>query len=1036
MAISGIPGVPEIRILGRALAREHDVVARPRRLGQVDGAVERERRVAGREGTVGHQLVGGPGEPRVEPDVVDEQLASEQGLQLRAIEPRPGQRDRLRTCELALIDRERGVELVDRQRAEAESGDRRVDRASAARERDRVDREVELLGGFSRGDDGDPAGDRERRVDALLRRARADRAVEREAVDRERRAVGARELRTAHDVQLRDADRRRRWRVGRHEQPREVRVAVAGLHQRYLDAVDLEIIDHRRAAQQTRAIERDADRADRERARAAAVADLEILQLEVAEQEAVVDRAERHGAVHRAREPGLDPTAHERLAPRRLEQRERERDQRDQRDQPASRDAERAAPEGTTRAQNASPTRTNPSTRSHASPVRSASRMRYATSIAIGTYHNRSRTPAPAASEMPAAIGLAPAPASPASTNAAAPTCLRNGNQRSSALASTRLRPPTSTRSHAVPAAHAAGESRSRPKPRMPYAPPPNSRGPSGIPEAPAAPTQPPETRVAIDHAGSSGTKPRASPVSCSQRWSPSGPPGEYDAAAPSNQPRCGSTRSSRRSATTEARSSSPVESRSPASASSAGTVAGSSIGTSSCAAEAQLSVAVEEDAGRERAVDPGPRDQLAQQRGRVQHVLPARRDAQIGDVERVHVLDECMAIDARRDRARTVDDPAVAGAALDHEVVLRGEQVAQHGARTGERVDPRRIGLDPELAAQPAPRRLDDDHAHREVRGDRARHERAIGADLRGGERAARFGKLGQVRHVGVTDDRRGRERAGVEQRELGTPRRRGRERLAAREPGTLEHLGRGLAIVALDRERADPGRRSRIEIVEPRDRVRAAIDERAAVAPRVRVALVLQVLGELPAQLAIRRHVDRIARPERHERAQRRGVLRGRTDELDDADRVARALVHGPGHRDARACRVPGEPGLVDGGVVAPVLHEIAREPPSVLGEPERIPAALRPDHGLGAEPQVGERGTVVELQLLAVARDDRHRGDADLRVSRNDRIVRSPTSRRDTRDRQHLARKARSHGPATLAQSGATLAPPGSVLAAGRA
>ena len=226
-------------------------------------------------------------------------------------------------------------------------------------------------------------------------------------------------------------------------------------------------------------------------------------EIDAVEHEPVVDRAERDVPVDRSAERGLDARAHELLAPARAGPRRESADQ--QRITPISctttRDLarqralhahekintkcpdrgvviaprrgpspiaslpvlalrpvvlRRGAPTRRSRRavvtkprsghQNASPTRTKPSTRPNAvarrryrrrSDTRRRSRSAGTTAGSAG----RRRTRATRRRRT----GSCSAPAPPASTNSAAPVCLRNGSMRSSALASTSERPPTTT---------------------------------------------------------------------------------------------------------------------------------------------------------------------------------------------------------------------------------------------------------------------------------------------------------------------------------------------------------------------------------------------------------------------------------------------------------------------------------------------------------------------------------------------------------------------------------------------------------------
>ena len=126
-------------------------------------------------------------------------------------------------------------------------------------------------------------------------------------------------------------------------------------------------------------------------------------------------------------------------------------------------------------------------------------------------------------------------------------------------------------------------------------------------------------------------------------------------------------------------------------------------------------------------------------------------------------VLDERAAVEALRD-VIVADDPAVANAAFEYEVMLRTEEVAQHRADAGERVDAGRIAFDAELAAHLLLRRIDDHDAHRDFARQRSRHERAIGGDLLRREHAAKFGPLREMRDIGIREHVDRSERAGIE--------------------------------------------------------------------------------------------------------------------------------------------------------------------------------------------------------------------------------------------------------------------------------
>src|SRR5664279_1718409 len=109
-----------------------------------------------------------------------------------------------------------------------------------------MDREVELLRWCTRLRDRDLRRDRgQLRVDDLLRGLRARIAFDREVADGERRAIGPRDAGRAGEMQLRDADRRRRWRSGWFEQPGQVGLAIAGLDDVRNEPVDRELVDHR-----------------------------------------------------------------------------------------------------------------------------------------------------------------------------------------------------------------------------------------------------------------------------------------------------------------------------------------------------------------------------------------------------------------------------------------------------------------------------------------------------------------------------------------------------------------------------------------------------------------------------------------------------------------------------------------------------------------------------------------------------------------------------------------------------------------------
>ena len=259
-----------------------------------------------------------------------------------------------------------------------------------------------------------------------------------------------------------------------------------------------------------------------------------------------------------------------------------------------------------------------------------------------------------------------------------------------------------------------------------------------------------------------------------------------------------------------------------------------------------------------------------------------------------------------------------------------------------------------------------------------------AVGVDLLGRERAAAVGVLGRTAlDVGVGQHDRRRERAGVEQRGLGVTLGRRRERRAGCEPRPREDRGRGDPVVALDDERADPRARPGVEVEEPCDALLLAIDERAAVAARLAVAVVLKTLGERAAHRPVELEIDPVAGLERDHRAQRRVVLRRRADERHGADRVLLALVHVPGHRDALAVGAVGELGLVALAVEVPHLLHERHDAAAVLGEPERVVRALRKHRGLLAQAEQLEQRLVVDRQDLAGAGLDLHRADRDVGV-----------------------------------------------------
>src|SRR5262249_40962296 len=133
--------------------------------------------------------------------------------------------------------------------------------------------------------------------------------------------------------------------------------------------------------EQRAAVEIDGQRGDADRAATTRIANLEIAEPDLAEHEAVVERADARAAVHGGREPVLDAVAHERLAPRCVEKREREHGERDERADADANAARDASPQRALDAldrrgvvddcglhQNASPTRKNTRKRSMPPP--------------------------------------------------------------------------------------------------------------------------------------------------------------------------------------------------------------------------------------------------------------------------------------------------------------------------------------------------------------------------------------------------------------------------------------------------------------------------------------------------------------------------------------------------------------------------------------------------------------------------------------------------------------------------------------------
>jgi len=352
-----------------------------------------------------------------------------------------------------------------------------------------------------------------------------------------------------------------------------------------------------------------------------------------------------------------------------------------------------------------------------------------------------------------------------------------------------------------------------------------------------------------------------------------------------------------------------------------------------------------------------------------------------------VHVPRAGAAVDAVDRILLVADEPAVPDIAFEHDVVLRAEHVAQRDPRARVNVQPRRIRFDPDLGSQLLRGRFDHHDAERDVGRELARDEVALFIDLLGCEDASRVGVLGRTGlDVRVAHDHRRRERAGVEQRELGAPLVRRRVRRTGCEPGALEDRRRRHLLVALDGDRADLRARTGIEVIEPRDRLVLAIDERAAVAPRVTVTVVLQALCKIAPQRAIHLEVDLAARVERHHRTQLRRVLRRHADQLDRRDRVARSLVELPRDRHAPLIRGIRERRRVDLGVEVAVALEIRPDAAPILGEAELVERARGIDGVADTQAEHRSQLAVRRVETLTVSRLELDRGHGDLRLPRD--------------------------------------------------
>ena len=240
--------------------------------------------------------------------------------------------------------------------------------------------------------------------------------------------------------------------------------------------------------------------------------------------------------------------------------------------------------------------------------------------------------------------------------------------------------------------AHAAGDNRSRPKPRMPYAPPPNRRGPSGTPFVAGEHDRARDARAPSDHAPPSGHE----AARIGRRAAASGDRRARRRASTSraprrSQPAVGSTRSLRRSAIDATR-----RARRPPSRCSGSDGARAAHRRRAPAARAGGRTDTTRRHRRTRRAracvrTPGPATtsrSIADGYSTSRQRVVTRRSSSRRDPARVDVLRERAAVDALRRARSSSRTAAVADVALEHEVMLRREQVAQHHPRAGVRVD------------------------------------------------------------------------------------------------------------------------------------------------------------------------------------------------------------------------------------------------------------------------------------------------------------------------------------------------------------
>jgi hypothetical protein len=261
---------------------------------------------------------------------------------------------------------------------------------------------------------------------------------------------------------------------------------------------------------------------------------------------------------------------------------------------------------------------------------------------------------------------------------------------------------------------------------------------------------------------------------------------------------------------------------------------------------------------------------------------------------------------------------------------------------------------------------------AHGDFVGQLPRHELAIRIDLFGRERAAGVGMFGwPTLNIRVADhDRRG-ERAGIEQRELGTALLRRRVTARGRQLRAREDLVGGDLMIPLDCDLADLRAGSGVDVIEPRDRLALAIDKRAAVPARVTVPFLLQSLRHRAAHRAIRLEIDRVTRLERDHLVQRGFVIGRRADELDRADVIRDAFVDVPRHRDRPLVLRIHERRLVDLGIEATEPVQKRFDAAAIFSEPELVERAPRANRVLLAKAEVLEQRLVRDVQVVAGTR-----------------------------------------------------------------